>query len=486
VDDFNAFWTKTLAARDDFEASHERGCGLWTRSYQNASTTVRNLMKNFSPILEVVKDIAAPYGGLAVGTIAALFAVAASKNEIESALSDALIAINDRLPGLELYRHIYNEKHELDMRLQSRIVSAYELFIDFCIETTKYYKRSGSRRWLKAISGSTHIHDRAKEIQSVITEIRHLCDELLDKNVDYIKRQNQEQREIILRLEAEVQQLLDSDDNQALFKLQQLLGLSHYSTEDHRKSLEQYRLTLASDEHLTADFFEQMAGDRLKRFITSRDYQAWESAKSSSLLVVSAYNDSSISYLDQCWASPVALNKIAELEQESDSPPYGYYVFSSRDEGLHHAMAVILLQLLNKTPHLLRQKSRYDEIYAAMDSFNQYTAASDEAAQDRKTQASKLVALEKMASRIIGIFEPSESVYIIIDRVDRCCHVAKSVDQRMALMKLLGRLAQASRCTLKILTVVHADQWDVRTVIQELDTKDGRVIAHLAVQGSSI
>lgn len=54
-------------------------------------------------------------------------------------------ATKDRLPGLKLYQHIYNENHDLDISLQTKIVSAYQIFIDFCIMATKYYKSGGPR-----------------------------------------------------------------------------------------------------------------------------------------------------------------------------------------------------------------------------------------------------------------------------------------------------------------------------------------------------
>ena len=125
---------------------------------------------------------------------------------MEESIASAISAIQDRLPGLKLYQHIYNEDHELDMRLQDQILSAYESFIEFCIEASKYYKGGGPRkcfsheplperqltcrilgRWLKALGGPNRILDKANRVQPIIREIRRSCDELLDKNVHSIK-----------------------------------------------------------------------------------------------------------------------------------------------------------------------------------------------------------------------------------------------------------------------------------------------------------
>lgn len=74
--------------------------------------------------------------------------MAGNKNEIEKSLESAILAIRDRLPGLKLFQNIYNDENdELDIVLQSRIVSAYQAFMDFCIRATKYYKNGGPRTY---------------------------------------------------------------------------------------------------------------------------------------------------------------------------------------------------------------------------------------------------------------------------------------------------------------------------------------------------
>jgi len=69
------------------------------------------------------------------------------KNDTEQRLESTLSAIRDRLPGLAMYQHIYNDNHELDIMLQGRIVLAYQAFVKFCIAAIKYYKGSGIRKF---------------------------------------------------------------------------------------------------------------------------------------------------------------------------------------------------------------------------------------------------------------------------------------------------------------------------------------------------
>ena len=73
--EFDAFWQKTNDAKEEFDQSHERGCGLWSKNYQSSAVVARSFMKDFSPIIDIVRDFGAPYGGLAVGTVSVLFAV---------------------------------------------------------------------------------------------------------------------------------------------------------------------------------------------------------------------------------------------------------------------------------------------------------------------------------------------------------------------------------------------------------------------------
>lgn len=47
--------------------------------------------------------------------------------------------IRDRVVGLSVYQHIFNDNHALDRQIQFHIVAAYDSFMRFCIAATKYY-----------------------------------------------------------------------------------------------------------------------------------------------------------------------------------------------------------------------------------------------------------------------------------------------------------------------------------------------------------
>lgn len=58
---------------------------------------------------------------------------------MESRISATLKSIQDRLPGIEIYRRIYEKNSEPDDRLKAAITNAYDCFIQFCIATVTFY-----------------------------------------------------------------------------------------------------------------------------------------------------------------------------------------------------------------------------------------------------------------------------------------------------------------------------------------------------------
>ena len=65
---------------------------------------------------------------------------------MEENIETTLKAIKDRLPGLSMYRHIYNENHELDHLLQTSIVETYAAFMNYCIEALEFYTHGSCRK----------------------------------------------------------------------------------------------------------------------------------------------------------------------------------------------------------------------------------------------------------------------------------------------------------------------------------------------------
>lgn len=70
-----AFWEQTLGAKASFDADHSHGIGKASRKTNEFMASAFDLLQGFSPMVDMIKDVASPYGGLAIGTISFLFAV---------------------------------------------------------------------------------------------------------------------------------------------------------------------------------------------------------------------------------------------------------------------------------------------------------------------------------------------------------------------------------------------------------------------------
>ena len=75
---FGEYWQATNDAQASFDRSHERGCSWWAKRYQAAAASVEPFMNDLSPIIEIVRNLGAPYGSIAVGTVSLLFVVSFS------------------------------------------------------------------------------------------------------------------------------------------------------------------------------------------------------------------------------------------------------------------------------------------------------------------------------------------------------------------------------------------------------------------------
>ena len=247
------------------------------------------------------------------------------------------------------------------------------------------------------------------------------------------------------------------------------------------KELDQYCEALRSDEQLNAAYFEQMRGRRFDLFKACDDYQSWISSENSSLLILSGYNNRSIVHVDQCWLSPIAVAMITDLRLNSSHPIYGYYVFNPQGSLLYRPLSVILLQLLRQKYQVLRNRSQSDELRAELYELQKYEH------EVMATEDERLSALHKVARRVVGFFDESETVYVILDRLDRCCDLKKRVDHRKPLLKALVRMVEAARCKLRVLVVINGYSWSVEQRRDELEEKlKGRVIVHTAEQKDSV
>lgn len=238
--------------------------------------------------------------------------------------------------------------------------------------------------------------------------------------------------------------------------------------------MQKYRRIL--DESLDTEQFEQMRDDRLVTFERSKDYRTWLESKQACLLILSGYNEPSISDEDECWLSPIALNLIEHLSRPNGAVIIAYHLLPLRRETLiHHVLPIVLLQLLRQKRQALRDEKEHAELCAEL---RKYDELSNKKEKDDMIEYTRIATLQKIALRVVNFFEESETVYIIVDRVDRCRDPRKA-DHRKALVKALVRMVEGAKCNLKILAVINGYDWIVEERRDEFgEEKKGRVIIH--------
>ena len=254
--------------------------------------------------------------------------------------------------------------------------------------------------------------------------------------------------------------------------MQRLLDLDHFSEEKHRAEWDRHGQALDSDDDLSLEILEQMRGTELVSFKSTESFRLWQESERSSLLVLSGYNDISIIHAFQCWVSPIASEVVKGLHDRADSPIYAYYALPQNGILSYSVVSVILLQLLRQRNGILRDEKRYMELRTELGKFKQTGLA----------EGDKASAMERVAERVIHFFDKSETLYIIVDRADRC-RVPSKADHRKILIKTLVKMVEATRCKLKILTVIDGRSWRVENYQDELGVKmKDRVIVHTAEQ----
>ncbi|KAJ5902308.1 hypothetical protein N7495_002836 [Penicillium taxi] len=455
---FEEFWSSTYKAKEKFEAAINSEIRSKIQSFVSSACSI---MKNLEPIVALVKDLGAPYGSLAIGTISFVFTVVNERAQTENLISRTLLEIRDRVPGLNLYRHIYSDEHELDQGLQSKIVGAYDCFMTFCIEATKYYTKGGFRRLIDAICGSITLKDQSYQVQRAIVEVRHSSEELLNKNVDTIKQLSKDQAQTIEDLKMQIEKLQDGRNSDTLNKIQSLLNLETYSAEFEQTLLRryQYEINQHFDLHWSP-ILERMQGEKLQAFQQGQEFHRWQHSDQSSILILVGYNELSIYNDEMCWMSPTALQMIENMINDQQKDPFAFYLFGQQREDLFpQVLCSIIIQLLRKNRKALQNQIQYDELQEELVYYEE--------------------ALRNVALRALDMFDLRKTVWIILDRVDQGKHGRQGANHRKMLIKSMVRLVEKAKVKLKVLAVVNGYDWPADKEFDDFEQiKKSNVVVH--------
>ncbi|UNI23974.1 hypothetical protein JDV02_009759 [Purpureocillium takamizusanense] len=485
-DAFEQFWSSALTAKANFDAQHEHGLGRVSKGATNLASSAYGFLEYFRSMLEIITDFSAPYGSMAIGTLCFLFAVAKNRTKMEGEISATLQHIRDRLPSVQMYQHIYIYSGELGQQLQTKIVDAYNSFIDFCIAAVNFYSRHSFYRWIAALRGTGEVGTQAALVQDAMVQVRFLCEDLLNQNVNDVKDNlkevktiNIEQQRHIHDLKEQLSVLQTTHDFETLEKVRKLLRLEPFSAEAHLKQLDIHRSNVR-DEFRKNWYPSETSDEESDAVLKNPSYEEWRWSPSSQLLILSGKNYSR--HTTHCWVSPVALDLAANFTASNDPNTAAcvFYLLGRRKEEdtYAHVMTFLTHQLLSVNKGPLQDKPQFDEMWSAL---NSYEAAVSSPSGDRHKIREKL---RDAALRALNMFGAGKTVWIILDRVDQCRPEPHLITPRnypgrdsRALLAALVYLVEQATVTVKVLTVVNRLDWAVEEQLDEFGrSKEGSMV----------
>ncbi|KAH6697477.1 hypothetical protein F5X68DRAFT_226847 [Plectosphaerella plurivora] len=392
---FEDFWKKVHGSKVVFDQKHEQGAGRLSRGATSLAASANEILRDVSPILELVRDFGAPFGGMAIGTICFVFAVAGNRQKMEEQIITTFASIRDRLPGIRVYQHIYNDDHELDNNLQSKILDAYDSFLGFCMAAFDFYTRGSLRRWTKTLQYTTDLNEQVLRVQKALVDVRLVCEDLLSKNVDAVKNSVNHLQVINAGLENEVERLTNevqglrlqlselqaNNDKEHVEKIAKLLGLWPFSDDTKHQDVIKHRGDVAavfSQRNLRS---RTTVAAQQSAIVGSIDYQEWLKSSDSRMLVLSGVNEYARTH--HCWVSPIALNLIDKLTADNDEGGRDHCAFyllglRQQDDTWADVLAFLVYRLLELNKKALRDEKRCQELWSDLQSYSQaYLDASD-------------------------------------------------------------------------------------------------------------
>ncbi|SPN99713.1 uncharacterized protein DNG_02564 [Cephalotrichum gorgonifer] len=483
-DEFHAFWEDAKGIKHDFEASNEVGVRRFAQESRELATTASQVFRDLSPILQLVQDAAAPYGGMAVGVISFLLAVAASRDSMENQISATFAEINDSLPGLRVYANIYRDDHELDQLLQTMIIKTYKSFTTFCMAAAKFYTQGTFMRWARALARPSGMEEKAAEVRATLAAMRCVCEDLLNKNVYVIRQQNDKQSKQLedlnsqnKELRQQVKELQDGHDSARLEEIKELLGQKTYSVQEEVRRIN-HHLPFACRE--ISPFLQDMRDAKeLAMFKQLPTYHQWSTSKHSCMLVLAGHNHHSIQASNWCWLSPIAFDMISSIQNSNSVDNAGaYYVLGIRPgDLLPQVLSSILLQLLESNKQVLHgDEAGYTELRNELRKYQKETT--------RPGRHSRLRAVALKTLNMLG--SSGKTVSIVLDRVDWCQVISdkdsESADHREKILETMAYLVEEAQAKVQVLAVANALVFPLEKVDLGQKRKDS-VIIHTAKQG---
>lgn len=236
-----------------------------------------------------------------------------------------------------------------------------------------------------------------------------------------------------------------------LVKLQEILEIESWSSDQQMKELEKYSESIAAEQYDETNLYEQINSTSIQRFRDDQAASLWSQTRKTatgtpakSFLVLNGINNSAIESIKvHCWLSPLAVGLIKQLKK--DSHIVAFYAFSRPERTfIEEAIPILILNLLSIQ---YRNMDTNDaELIAEAHRFLAYKRKSE--CYDECCKS-----LTRLFILAIRVFSRDDDVYIVIDRADLC-----QDSQRNDLLRMLVQAINAAACSIHVVVVIEAQR----------------------------
>lgn len=257
-----------------------------------------------------------------------------------------------------------------------------------------------------------------------------------------------------------------------------LLGLALsngiFSRQDHIAELDQHEKRIIHEFRPRNWLQPKSHPERLDAVERDEDYCKWLQRQESGLLILAGNNH--FHGAVHCWISTIAHRLIKRKTTETaegciDHDICIFYLLGLQetDDTCLSVVSILILRLLSLNKEILRKEDHFTELCVELGS---YVPPSKDV-EDRSREMQNL--LMRVAVKVLNMLDKETTVWIILDRVDKCrpapSREARSHHRKdgLALLRTMMYLVEHSKTPVKVLAVVNRSDWHVEEDVNDLE-----------------
>ncbi|KAH0548582.1 hypothetical protein GP486_007874 [Trichoglossum hirsutum] len=418
---------KYLSEANKQEEKHREGKSLIRSVGQKTVAFMNNFsgfLDSYSGIVEVMRFADSRYGGLAYGTLSALFIVAVNKKRMEDSIDATLLTMQAQFSRLRVIEEIHSSTE-----MKRYIANVYKLGIEFLREAIFYYSRPTYQRVWEALSKPPQlgVDQKIAAITRGMTEIDNERCILDSKRLYEMQGKLQQVQGEIKEVNARVEEVHTREEQKLLGMLQAKLVPD---CNDLNKALEQYRTTLQE----TFSNIKRLPDFDMDAFLQREEYIRWKQCNHSCIMLLRG--ETAVRTTDLCWLSPAVIEMTWGLQRDKEIVAFHCCQvsdFMGDRVPAYTVLSAIIYQLLRAKPERLRDQCWYADIDATID-------------KPAWRQQRHILPFEVLAA----LLNDFQSAYILLDRVDQVKDIS-------TFMEGLLKIVKTSSCRVKMLIVAPSD-----------------------------